>query len=103
MGRSVDFDHLQHIQARAKELRIGETVLAAGTILRPQEIGLLATAGRDPAPAIPAPEVAILSTGDELVEAGMRPGSGQIRNSNGPMLVACVTRGVGRGSSWRMV
>ena len=81
-----------NIQPRARELRRGETVLKSGARLRPQEIGLLATVGRATVHAIPAPEVAIVSTGDELVDADQIPGPGQIRNSNGPMLVAQVAR-----------
>ena len=41
---------------------------------------------------VPAPRVAVLSTGDEVVEAPESPGPGQIRNGNGPMLVAQVAR-----------
>jgi molybdopterin molybdotransferase len=82
----------QNIQPRGRELRRNEPVLKTGVELRPQEIGLLATVGRAIVRAIPAPEVAILSTGDELVEASQVPGPGQSRNSNGPMLVAQVAR-----------
>jgi molybdopterin molybdotransferase len=82
----------QNIQPRGRELRRGELVLKFGVELRPQEIGLLATVGRATLRTIPTPEVAILSTGDELVEACQAPGPGQIRNSNGPMLVAQVAR-----------
>jgi molybdopterin molybdotransferase len=82
----------QNILFRAQELRRGEVVLAAGTRLRPQEFGLLATVGRTAVRVTPAPRVAILSTGDELVEAAQVPRPGQIRNSNGPMLVAQVCR-----------
>jgi molybdopterin molybdotransferase len=89
----------QHILARGTELRSGETVLNAGTLLRPQDVGLLAAVGRDPVAVIPSPAVGVLATGDELVEAAMRPGAGCIRNSNGPMLLAQALRGGGVPSS----
>ena len=82
----------QNVLSRGREMRRGETVLASGSRLRPQEIGLLATLGRASVHAIPRPSVAILPTGDELCEAGDTPGPGQIRNSNGPMLVAQTSR-----------
>jgi molybdopterin molybdotransferase len=63
--------------------------------LRPQEFGVLATVGRTSASVHPRPRVSVLSTGDEVVEAGQRPGPGQIRNGNGPMLCAQVTRAGG--------
>ncbi len=84
-----------HILQRGREMRCGETVLSSGTILRPQEIGLLATVGRATAGIIPRPRVAILPTGDELVDADKSPGPGQIRNSNGPMLGAQTSRAGG--------
>jgi molybdopterin molybdotransferase len=85
----------QNVMPRGREMRRGETVLAAGSVLRPQELGLLATVGRTSARVHPAPRVAVLSTGDEVVEAGERPGPGQIRNGNGPMLCAQATRAGG--------
>jgi molybdopterin molybdotransferase len=81
-----------NVMPRGREMRCGETVLAAGAVLRPQEFGLLATVGRTSAAVHPAPRVAVLSTGDEVVEAGERLGPGQIRNGNGPMLCAQVAR-----------
>jgi molybdopterin molybdotransferase len=85
----------QNILPRGREMRQGETVLAAGAVLRPQEFGLLAAVGRTSARVIPAPRVAVLSTGDEVVESGQKPGPGQIRNSNGPMLLAQTSRAGG--------
>jgi len=85
----------QNVMRRGQEMRRSEIVLKAGTVLRPQEIGLLATVGRTAVSAHPAPNVAVLSTGDELVEAGRMPGPGQIRNGNGPMLLAQVCRAGG--------
>jgi molybdopterin molybdotransferase len=85
----------QNIMPRGREMRRGETVLAAGSVLRPQEFGVLATVGRARIPVHPAPRVAVLCTGDEVVEAGESPGPGQIRNGNGPMLCAQVLRAGG--------
>jgi molybdopterin molybdotransferase len=82
----------QNILQRGLEMRRGETVLAAGTVLHPQEVGLLALVGRAQVPVWPRPRVALLTTGDELVDASEVPGPGQIRNSNGPMLAAQVAR-----------
>jgi molybdopterin molybdotransferase len=83
---------VQNVLPRGREMRRGETVLAAGAVLRPQEFGLLASVGRTVVRVVPAPTVAVLSTGDEVVDAALTPGPGQIRNSNGPMLVALVGR-----------
>lgn len=85
----------QNIMAQGREMRRGETVLTPGTLLRPQELGVLATVGRTTVRLIPAPRVAVLSTGDEVVDAAQMPGPGQIRNGNGPMLAAQVARAGG--------
>ena len=72
------------------DVKAGQTVLAAGERLDPAEIGLLATAGIVDVPVFPRPKVAVLSTGDELVEPGEPPGPGQIRDSNRAMLLAAI-------------
>jgi molybdopterin molybdotransferase len=82
----------RNILTRGKEMRVGETVLWAGTRLRPQEFGLLASVGRPEVLVVPRPSVAILSTGDEIVEPSVKPGPSQIRNSNGMMLLAQTVR-----------
>jgi molybdopterin molybdotransferase len=86
----------QNVLARGREMRRGEVVLSAGAVLRPQEFGLLAGVGRTAVKAHPTPSVAILSTGDELVDASETPGPGQIRNGNGVMLLAQIVRAGGR-------
>lgn len=72
------------------DIRPGEVVLAAGAHLGAAEIGLLATVGVTSVPVYAPPRVAILSTGDELVEPDQRLGAGQIRDSNRAMLQAAV-------------
>lgn len=82
----------ESILPRGREMRAGEVVLPAGARLTPQAIGLVAAVGRDRVAAYRRPRLAVLATGDELVEPAARPGPGQIRNSNGAMLVALASR-----------
>ncbi len=89
----------QNILLRGREMRHGEVVLKAGTRLRPQEYAVLASVGRTAVQVHPAPGVAIVPTGDELVDPDQVPGPGQIRNSNGSMLLAQVVRAGGRPRS----
>ena len=78
----------QNIMPRATSMRRGQVVLSAGAMLGSAQIGLLAEVGRAGVSVYSRPRVAVLATGNELVAAEFVPGPGQIRNSNGPMLVA---------------
>lgn len=80
----------QNVVLRGANMRSGARVLLPGHRLRPIELGLLAEVGRQRVKVVARPKVAIVSTGDELVPVGSKPGPGQIRNSNESMLVACI-------------
>lgn len=78
----------QNIVRQGVAMRRGDVVLRAGCVIRPAMIGLLAEVGRADVTAISRANLAVLATGNELVSPSERPAAGQIRNSNGPMLVA---------------
>jgi molybdopterin molybdotransferase len=80
----------RNLMARGREMRAGELVLRRGERLNPAMLGLLASVGRTSVAIVPPPRVAIVPTGDELVEPGQVPGPGQIRNSNAQVLQALV-------------
>ena len=78
----------QHIRSQGDDVQAGNLLLAAGTMLGPRQIGLLAGVGIELAVVNPSPRVVIISTGSELVEPGTEPGPGQIPDSNGFILAA---------------
>lgn len=75
-----------------QDIACGQRVLEAGMRLGPQEIGLLASLGVISVLVYPRPRIAVLSTGDEIVEPGAQPAPGQIRDSNRYALMAAVQR-----------
>ncbi len=77
------------------EARMGEVVVQRGTRLDFAHISMLAAVGRIDMPVVTKPKVAILATGDELVDVAAIPGPHQIRNSNSIALAAQVARAGG--------
>jgi molybdopterin molybdotransferase len=81
-----------NIRLAGEDISSGSLVLQAGTVLRPQEIGVLASLGRQVVSVIRRPVVAILATGDELVDIKEPLPPGKIYNSNSYSLAAQVLR-----------
>ncbi len=78
------------IREAGEDVRKGELVVKAGSVLRPGLIGLMASLGKSFVYVHQRPRVAILSTGDELVEIDREPPAGKIVNSNSYSLAALV-------------
>ena len=78
----------QNITRRGAECAKGATVLNAGDAITPLALATIVTFGIEQVSVFPKPTLAIITTGDELVAPHETPGPSQIRNSNGPMLVA---------------
>jgi molybdopterin molybdotransferase len=81
-----------NIRPAGEDVRAGELVVRRGTILRPAEIGVLASLGSDSVRVIRRPVVAILSTGDELLQPGRHRCGAQIYDANAYSIAALVSR-----------
>jgi len=78
------------VRQAGEDVAAGDLVMRAGTRLGPRQIALLAAVGAGQVQVTPKPRVVVISTGDELIEAGTLPGFGQVVDSNGLMLTAAV-------------
>lgn len=81
-----------NVRFAGEDIHAGEQVLEAGRLIRPQEIGVLASLGHATALVHRRPRVAILATGDELLEVEAPLAPGNIRNSNEYTNAALVQR-----------
>ena len=79
-----------NIRLAGEDIAAGGLVVPAGALLRPAEIGVLAAIGCARVTVLPRPRVAVLTTGNELVDAGDQPGPGQIRDANIHSLCAMI-------------
>lgn len=82
----------QFVHRRGSDREAGAVVLRAGTRLGPPEIAVLAGAGRAAARVTELPHVAVISTGDELVDAGKPIAAHQIRSTNDRAIEASLAR-----------
>ena len=95
-----------NVRCRGEDIAEGDLVLKKGEVLRPQEIGVLASLGRSAALVIRRPIVAVLATGDELIGVDQPLAPGKIHDSNTYTIAAEVSRyggipkilGIGRDS-----
>lgn len=80
----------QHIAAQGSECAKGDQILRPDTTITPLAVAVMASFGKTSVQVTPRPTVGIISTGAELVPAEEQPQAGEIRDSNGPMLLALV-------------
>ena len=81
-----------NIRPAGEDMQRGQTILARGSEIGPWEIGILATLGWATVPVVRRPHVAILGTGDEVIDVDEPLQPGKIRNSNSYLLEAAVRR-----------
>lgn len=82
----------RHIGQIGEDIRAGEVIVSAGRMLRPQDLGVLASTGIGNVSVIRRPVVRVVVTGNELLPAGTAPEGCRIADANGPMLQALIAR-----------
>ena len=81
-----------HVRPAGEDVARGTVVLKEGTVLRPAEIGVMGSLGKASVRVVRRPVVAILATGDELLEVGAQPEPAKIYDSNTYSMAASVLR-----------
>ncbi len=76
----------ENVCFRGEDIAAGARILSRGDLLDSKAAGLAAMAGMTSLPVYGRPAAAILTTGSEVIPPGQRPGPGQVRNANSPML-----------------
>jgi molybdopterin molybdotransferase len=82
----------KNVGHRGEDIVCGTTLLEAGRVLRPQDIGVMSSIGLATAMAVRRPRVRLVITGNELLPTGSRPHDYRITDANGPMLAALAER-----------
>jgi molybdenum cofactor synthesis domain-containing protein len=92
---ATDIQPGANIRPVGQDLAQGQRVLPTGTLLGPPEMGLLGTVGQSTVTVYRRPVVAVMSTGDEIVEPHQTPGPGQIRDANRFTMMSAVQQAGG--------
>jgi molybdopterin molybdotransferase len=82
----------KNVGRRGADISRGTTLLQAGRVLRPQDLGVLSSVGAADVPVFRKPRVRLVITGNELLPSGSRPEGCYIADANGPMLAALIER-----------
>jgi len=90
-------DSKKNYSSKGEDVRKGDVVMRKGKYIKPQDIAVMASVGHTNVIVKKKPLVAVMSTGDELVEPDISPGISKIRNSNAYQLMAQVERAGGKG------
>ena len=105
-GPRVSVPHIQNganVRERGEDVKAGDVVVPAGTVLRPQELGVAASLGLAQLLVRQRPRVAVLSTGDEVAEPGAERKPGQIYDSNRFALKSLVEAAGGQVTDYGIV
>ena len=82
----------KNVGAVGEDVRVGDSLLSRGRVLRPQDAGVLSSVGRATLDCVRRPRVRLVITGDELLPAGSQPGGAHIVDSNSVVLRGLATR-----------
>ncbi|WP_430734970.1 molybdopterin molybdotransferase MoeA [Halodesulfovibrio aestuarii] len=93
----------ENVMLKGEDAATGKDVFTAGTLIRPQEIGMLAALGIQEVSVYSPPRVGIISTGDELIPINEKPIVGQVRDVNSYTLAACARRAGAAATTYGLV
>ena len=93
----------ENVVQKGEDIREGQVLVKAGTVIRPQEMGGLAGIGIVSCHVVRKPLVGILSTGDEVVEPDRTPGPGQIRDINSYAIAGLVAEAGGQAVNYGII
>jgi molybdopterin molybdotransferase len=88
----ADVSRWKNVGRCGEDVTSGTTVLEAGRVLRPQDVGVMSSIGLARASVVRRPRVRLVITGNELLPSGSQPHGFRIVDANGPMLVALAER-----------